>query len=53
MLLYLSCRNLVVRIFALNIIQNLNNRVEVDMHFFSRGEKHFTPFETRISADVM
>lgn len=53
MLPYLSCRYLAVRIFALNIIQNLNNRVEVDVHFFSRGEKYFTPFETRISANVM
>ena len=50
---YLSCRDLVVRIFALNITQNLNNRVEVDVHFFSRREKYFTSFETRISANVM
>lgn len=49
MLPYLSCRYLAVKIFALNIIQNLNNRVEVDVHFFSRREKYFTPFETRIS----
>ena len=53
MLPYLVCKNLVVRIIAPNIIQELNNRVEVASLFSSRGEKYFITFERRISANAM
>ena len=52
MLPYLVCKNLVVSIFAPIIIQDLNNRVEIASHFFSKSIL-LTPFETRRSANAL